>query len=158
MGHYTKSQLITRDKLNNIPNEIIHFSDNGYTHFPLNIYFDREDIINEFGKYETTDDLIDNKKELSSTFLEIINLIERLEINSFLVEFLVDVGDWYPPLEFIQFIVNNRKIVKESIISNVDEEGILYAETILQYDYNYKDDFFTSYENAKKIYFKIAEK
>lgn len=107
-----------------------------------------DDVRNEFGQYETTDDLIQNKSNLSIQTFEIIELIEKLGINSFLIEFLEDVGDWFPPLEFIQFVVMNKKILKESITSNVDENGDAYCESILGYDDSYNDASFTSYENA----------
>lgn len=152
MGHFTRCQLITKDKLNLIPVEIIHFFNNDYIHFPIKMSCGMDDVRNEFGQYETTDDLIQNKSNLSIQTFEIIEIIEKLGINSFLIEFLEDVGDWFPPLEFIQFVVMNKKILKESIASNVDENGDAYCESILGYDDNYNDAPFTSYENAIREY------
>ena len=153
MGYYTRSQLITRDKLNNIPNEIIHFCDGGYIHFPLDIY-NMEKVMIEFGDYETINDINNNKSKLLDSTLQIINLVEKLDINSFLIEYLEDVGEWYPLMEFFQFIIKDKIIFKESLISNVDENGHLYCESILNFDYNYKDDFFTDYDDAKEKYLK----
>lgn len=65
-----------------------------------------------------------------------------------------DVGDWYPPIEFIQFVVMNKKILKESIASNVDENGDVYCESVLGYDddNNYNNAPFSSYDNAIREY------
>ncbi|TDO99267.1 hypothetical protein [Flavobacterium sp. 245] len=156
MAHFVRSRITTKDKLTGIPTEIIHFISNSYIHFPLQISFAIEDVRNEFGKYESIEELSKNKSNLLEETLEIIELVERLKIENFLVEFLEDVGDHYPLSEFIQFVVANKKIVKESILSNVDEEGNLYCESLLGFDYQLEEAPFTSYESAKRKYFKLT--
>ncbi|MTH15980.1 hypothetical protein [Flavobacterium sp. LC2016-01] len=116
-----------------------------------------EDVRNEFGKYESIEELIEDKSNLLEETLEIIKLVERLKIENFLIEFLEDVGDHYPLSEFMQFVIANKKIVKESILSNVDEEGNLYCESFLGFDYQLDEAPFTSYESAKRKYLKLTE-
>ncbi|MEN2413255.1 hypothetical protein [Flavobacterium mesophilum] len=155
MGHFVRSRMTTKDKLTSIPSDIIHFINNDYIHFPLQISFTMEDVREEFGKYETIDELIQNKSNLLEETQEIIELVDKLKIENFLIEFLEDVGDHYPFMEFIQFVVANKKVVKESILSNVDEEGNLWSESFLEFDYQLEGAPFTSYENAKRKYFNI---
>lgn len=157
MGHFVRSRLTTKDKLTNIPRDIIHFIKNDYIHFPLQISYTMEDVRNEFGKYESIEELIEDKSNLLEETLEIIKLVERLKIENFLIEFLEDVGDHYPLSEFMQFVIANKKIVKESILSNVDEEGNLYCESFLGFDYQLDEAPFTSYESAKRKYLKLTE-
>lgn len=152
---YTKinAQIITKDILIKIPDDIIHFYDNDYTYFPLKNYWEIEDAKNEFSHFETIDNLIQNRSSLSSVTCEVIALVDELKINSFMIQYTEDPGDSYPLSEIIILVIKDNKLVPESILKNIDEDGEFLVDTYLGYNCLVWDYFpFRSYDDAVKKY------
>lgn len=147
------AQIITKDILIKIPDEIIYFYNSDYIHFPLKNYGGIEDVKNEFGDFETIDNLVKNRSILSSMTCEIIALVDTLKINNFMIEYTEDPGDSYPLSEIICLVIKDNKIVSESILKNIDEDGEFLGDKYLGYDclvWDYRP--FRSYDDAIKKY------
>jgi hypothetical protein len=147
------AQIITKDIPIKIPDEIIHFYNNDYIHFPLKNYWEIEDVKNEFSDFETIDNLVQNRSSLSSMTCEIIALVDILKINNLMIEYTEDPGDSYPLSEIIILVIKDNKIVPESISKNIDEDGEFLADVYLGYDclvWDYHP--FRSYDDAVKKY------
>ncbi|KRB57166.1 MULTISPECIES: hypothetical protein [unclassified Flavobacterium] len=131
-GYKINAQLITKDLIGQIPDKYEHFCNKDYTHFSLkgNI----EDAKNEFSLYETINNLIFNKANLSLMGKEIITIVEEFKIDSFIVLYTEDPGSSYPLSEIIILIIKNGEIQRESLLMNTDEEGDFLADLYLDYD------------------------
>jgi hypothetical protein len=133
-GYKINAQIITKDLLCKIPDEIVHFHNNNYTHFSLKNSLGIEDVKNEFSHYESINNLIKNKSILSEMTSEIITLVEEFKIDSFIILYTEDPGSSYPLSELIILVIKENKIVAESLLMNIDEEGEYLADLYLNYD------------------------
>ena len=142
MASFTISRLITKDKLSFIPKEIIHFFNIDYGNpnhksileIPLDMNCsDIEELRREFGLYDSIKDLKINQSNLSSNANKILDIISLIGLKSFVIEHIDEYGD-YPPLEYIQFVVKNETIIKESINSNTNSDGYTHSEIHLNYE------------------------
>jgi len=144
----TFARIITKDKVNETQlKTIVHFYHNkeGKLDIPLDFNVTEiEDIRAEFGAYSDVNTMSQNKSDLSKSTLQLITIIENLGIRSFLVEYIDDL-DW-ATYEFIQFVVKDGKIIKESTLNNTNSEADLYSSIHLGYDYS--DYIYASYKDA----------
>lgn len=149
------ARIITKDIITKISDEIIHFYNNDYIHFPLKNYLEIEDLKKEFSHFKTISNLSLNISHLSKMTCEIIALVDKLKITNFIIEYTEDPGDSYPLSEIIVLVIKDNTLMPESIFKNIDEDGEFLADTHLGYDcliWDYTP--FKSYDDAVTKYLK----
>ncbi|MFK7833731.1 MAG: hypothetical protein AB8B52_10675 [Winogradskyella sp.] len=135
------SMIVTKQKTDNISKDIIHFIDYNYLVLPLDLDgFEVERIIEELVQFDTLENIINAKNKLSSESKKVINLIDNLNINTFVLSHYSEHGDM--PIDVFDFIVKESKVIKNKTND---------VEDILNYFTDFTNDIdFEKYWNFKR--------
>jgi hypothetical protein len=127
--------LFTKDKVKtqHIPEGQIYFSDKGYYIFPLDI--DAEEskyITNKFKNFDTLDNAIKNLRNSDKNITLIINLVESLNIATFLFEHYSDIGTI--PTDYYTLLVKEKMIYNYPSSAYIDPVSDILGYFLSQED------------------------
>ncbi len=151
-------RIIIKGKIS-IPESKIHFhvkgmDDNDYTDIPFN-YHNIDEICDDLKKYENINQINIQTDPISKQTKEFIETVRELKLKSFLIESFVNYGDSYPIDDLINIIIDQEKILSESLLNPVDKDsGYRYRDI---YDYDHDDIIYSNYESARLKYEKDLE-
>lgn len=149
----TIAQIITRDIQDSIPFNLVHFfsSDKSYLVIPLDMQeTDIQNMREEFGNWESLEEMRLNISTLSENTISVVEIVLRLGLKNFAIEYYFDFSSSSVIEDLIHFVVKDGKIMKPSILSNINEDGVLYSEVFLDYDFD--EQLFYSYAQAVTKY------
>ncbi len=154
------SMIVTKQKTDNIPKDIIHFIDYNYLVLPLDYdATDIEEIIEEFIEYDTLEDIINSSQKLSDKSKIVIELINSLNINTFVLSHYSEHGEM--PIDVFDFIIKDSKVIKKK---SIDVEKTLdyftdFNDNIdLEKYWNYKSCVHHFNKEKDKTYFVVEVK
>lgn len=153
MSKETYSRIVTQETVETHRlKDIVHFyQEEGRLDIPLPFDgIEMEEIRGEFGAYDSIEEMFDDKKRLKKSTTALLDTIQLLGIKSFLLEHLDDM-DW-ATVEFMQWVVKEGQIVKESTQSNTNEDADLYSYLYLGFDYT--DCSYSNYDQACRLFHK----
>ncbi|MPS63435.1 MAG: hypothetical protein DI622_11125 [Chryseobacterium sp.] len=153
------SRIIIKGKIT-IPENRIHFhvkdkDGNDYTDIPFH-YPSIEDIRDDLSNYLSINEINIQLDYLSNSTKELLQIVRELNLQSFLIESFISYGDSYPIDDLITIIIDQQKILPESLLGPIDKNnGDLFKDV---YGYEYWDILYHGYEYAQLKYQKEQEK
>lgn len=150
--------VIVKGKLT-LPESKIHFhvkgwDGNDYTDIPFN-HLNMENIRDDLKNYDSLNEINIQSEPISEITKELIETVWELGLQSFLLESFTYYGDSYPIDDLISIVVDQKKIIQESLLGPVDiNTGDHYKD---MYGYEYGDILYYSYELAQLKYQKELE-
>lgn len=151
-------RIIVKGKLT-LPESKIHFhvkgwDGNDYTDIPFN-HLNMEDIGDDLKNYESLNEINIQSEPISEITKELIEIVRELGLQSFLLESFTYYGDSYPIDDLISIVIDQEKIIQESLLGPVNTNtGDCYKD---MYGYEYDDILYYSYELAQLKYQKELE-
>lgn len=136
-----------------IPSNIVHFKSidfegNPYIDIPLNM-LDIENIRDDFRNFESIFEVNENKEKLSKETNILLEILNKLQLKSFLLESFTDFNPNYWIDDLLIIVVVDGLIIKETIMNVIDEKGNLISD---KYGYTDYPILYANFKEAKMIY------
>ncbi len=147
------SRIIIKGKII-APENTIHFhvkgtDGNDYTDIPFH-FPSMDDIRDDLSNYLNISEINIQSEYLSNPTKELLQTVRELDLQSFLIESFISYGDNYPIDDLITIIIDQQKILPESLLGPVDKNnGDLFKDA---YGYEYWNILYYSYEYAQLKY------